>query len=173
MQSLFPFPASLPECPGELAHRLTRNQKVIGSNPVERTQIDLTEKMGFVQSIEFLKNVLKFAQQFSRPEKVWKMEIKSGKMAKRLDFFQSYMYNKCLICDFFFHFSQILFNLHLCSLFFSVLTYLITLSMEKEIVVLEKSLEKVLNFGFKNLYERCKKQLSHNIILFCCFYLSR
>ena len=23
------------------------------------------------------------------------MEIKSGKMAKRLDFFQSYMYNKC------------------------------------------------------------------------------
>ena len=30
---------------------------------------------------------------------------------------------------------------------------LITLSLEKEIIVLEKSLEKVLNFGSKNLYE--------------------
>ena len=31
-----------------------------------------------------------------------------------------------------------------------MITYLITLSLEKEIVVLEKSLEKVLNFGSKN-----------------------
>ena len=33
--------------------------------------------------------------------------------------------------------------------------YLIALSVEKESIVLEKSLEKVLNFGFKNLYELC------------------
>ena len=38
------------------------------------------------------------------------------------------------------------------SLFFD---YLITLSLEKESIVLEKSLEKVLNFGSKNLYELC------------------
>ena len=30
---------------------------------------------------------------------------------------------------------------------------LITLSLENEIIVLEKSLEKLLNFGSKNLYE--------------------
>ena len=33
------------------------------------------------------------------------------------------------------------------------ITYLITFNLEKEIIVLEKSLEKVLNFGSKNLYE--------------------
>ena len=33
--------------------------------------------------------------------------------------------------------------------------YLIILSLEKEIIVLEKSLEKVLKFGSKNLYEPC------------------
>ena len=33
------------------------------------------------------------------------------------------------------------------------ITYLITLSLEKEIIFLEKSPEKVLNFGSKNLYE--------------------
>ena len=32
---------------------------------------------------------------------------------------------------------------------------LMTLRLEKEIIVLEKSREKVLNFGFKNLYEPC------------------
>ena len=34
-----------------------------------------------------------------------------------------------------------------------LISYSITLSLEKEIIVLEKSLEKVLNFGSKNLYE--------------------
>ena len=33
------------------------------------------------------------------------------------------------------------------------MTYLITSSLEKEIIVFEKSLEKVLNFGSKSLYE--------------------
>ena len=45
----------------------------------------------------------------------------------------------------------------LCSYIFQGLCwsacYSITLSLEKEIIVLEKSLEKVLNFGSKNLYE--------------------
>ena len=34
-----------------------------------------------------------------------------------------------------------------------LITYLITLSLEKEIIVLEKSLEKVLSYRSKNLYE--------------------
>ena len=36
-----------------------------------------------------------------------------------------------------------------------MITYLITSSLEKEIIALEKSPEKVLNFGSKNLYEHC------------------
>ena len=43
-----------------------------------------------------------------------------------------------------------------CFLYFSrslLISYSITLSLEKEIIVLEKSVEKVLNFGSKNLYE--------------------
>ena len=36
-----------------------------------------------------------------------------------------------------------------------LITYLITSSLEKEIIALEKSPEKVLNFGSKNLYEHC------------------
>ena len=32
-----------------------------------------------------------------------------------------------------------------------------TLSMEKEIIVLEKVWKKVLNFGSKNLYEPCNQ----------------
>ena len=34
-----------------------------------------------------------------------------------------------------------------------LITYLITSSLEKEIIVFEKSLEKVLNFRSKSLYE--------------------
>ena len=34
-----------------------------------------------------------------------------------------------------------------------LITYLIILSLEKEIIVLEKGLEKVFNFGLKNLSE--------------------
>ena len=37
-----------------------------------------------------------------------------------------------------------------------LITYLITLSLEKEIInCLERSLEKALNSGFKNLYKSC------------------
>ena len=37
-------------------------------------------RSGFVQSLKLL-----FAQQFSRPGKVWKMEIKSEQMVKSVD----------------------------------------------------------------------------------------
>ena len=65
----------------------------------------------------------------------------------------------------YFRFGQILFNLvhilmahhekMLCSCILKsiLITYLITLSLEKEIVVLEKSLEKILSYRSKNLYE--------------------
>ena len=65
-----------------------------------------------------------------------------------------------------FFFGQILFNLtrtfeahhgeNLCFLSFlmsPLITYLIILCLEKEIIILEKSLQEVLNFGCKNLYE--------------------
>ena len=78
-------------------------------------------------------------------------------------FFQSY--HKCFISDYIFRFGQIVFTLartfavhpekNVGSTFLrSVLTtYLITTSLEKEIIVLEKSPEKVFNFGLKNLHE--------------------
>ena len=76
-----------------------------------------------------------------------------------------------------FHFGQILFNLartfaarheksfvppflKVCMLRSPLITYLITLSLEKKIVVLEKSLGKVLNFGTKNLYEPRNQYIS-------------
>ena len=67
--------------------------------------------------------------------------------------------------NFVFVFGQILFNLGLlllqCIMNKTLLlpflrpisvSYLITLSLEKEIIVLDKGLYKVLNFGSKNLY---------------------
>ena len=36
-----------------------------------------------------------------------------------------------------------------------LITYLISSNLKKEIIALEKSVEKVLNFGSKNLYEPC------------------
>ena len=127
-----------------------------------------TRNTRLVQSLEFLE-VLKFAQQFSRAgKKVWKMKIKSGKMVKSLEFvfflvFQSY--NKCFSSEMFsvlvksysispVRLQNTMQNALFLRFFMSLLiTYLLTLSLEKEIIVLEKSLEEVLNFGSKNLYE--------------------
>ena len=92
----------------------------------------------------------------------WK---KSGKqMVKSLEFFfQSY--GKCFRSETFsflvksYSFSCMFAAHHAKSFvwlrFFMspFITYLITFNLEKEIIVLEKSLEKVLNFGSKNLYE--------------------
>ena len=89
---------------------------------------------------------MKFAQRFPGLEKVWKMEITSGKMEF---FFESY--NECFTLNFFFRFGQILIDLarmfekkalfprFLRSL---LITNLITVSVEKESIVLKK----VLNF---------------------------
>ena len=61
----------------------------------------------FVQSFEFLKKVLKFATQFSRPGKV---EVNSGKMVKSLEFFSFSKLEQVLNKWIFFR-SQIPFNL--------------------------------------------------------------
>ena len=42
---------------------------------------------GFVHSLEFLKNSWNLPSNFPDPEKVWRMEVKSGKMVKSLEFF--------------------------------------------------------------------------------------
>ena len=92
------------------------------------------------------------------------MEIKSGKMVKSRFFFQSH--NKCFRSDTFFvlvesySISPVCLQRIMKKSFVPafrirslLITYLITLSLEKEIIVLEKSLEKVLNFGSKILFE--------------------
>ena len=88
--------------------------------------------------------------------------IKSGKMVKSLElFFESY--NK-FFRSFFFCFRRILFNLggrfavHYEKCFVPALLWSIdhlfnNFESGKKNIVLEKSLEKVLNFGSKNLYE--------------------
>ena len=102
---------------------------------------------------------MKFAQQFSRPGK--SLENKWEKVLSF--FFQSY--GKCFRSETFsvlvksYSFSRVFAAHHAKSFvwlhFFMspFITYLITFNLEKEIIVLEKSLEKVLNFGSKNLYE--------------------
>ena len=80
-----------------------------------------------------------------------------------MSFLESYN-NKCFTGESFFHAGQILFNLtcmfavhhgksFVPSFFESslLITYLITVNPEKEIIALEK----VLYFGSKNLYEPC------------------
>ena len=100
---------------------------------------------------------MKFAQQFCQS---WK---KSGKMVRSLEFF-SKLQQMLYKWKFFFILvkSYIISPLRLqCivkkALFLHFLrsvliTYLITLSLEKEFIVLERSLE-VLNFGSENLYK--------------------
>jgi len=115
---------------------------------------------------------------FSRLEKVWKIEVKSGKMVKSLEFFSFQSYNKCFISEIFFVLvksysisprlrlhrimKKALFLRFLRSL---SLAYLITLSPEKEIIVLEKSMEKVLNYRSKNLYEPWNKRHSRQAMV--------
>ena len=53
----------------------------------------------FVQRLEFLKKSL--PSNFSDLEKVWKREMKSGKMIKSLEFLFLQSYNKCFISEFF------------------------------------------------------------------------
>ena len=98
------------------------------------------------------------------------MEIKSGKTVKNLELFFFKVTTSAFRSEFLFQFGQILYSISpvrlqhtikkallLCFLRSLLITYLITLSLEKRniILVLEKSLEKALNFGSKNLNEPC------------------
>ena len=88
------------------------------------------------------------------------LEKKSGKMVNSLGFF---FFSKLqqVLYKWNFHFDQILFNLARtfavrCEKSFVLLiTYLITFSLEKEIIVWKKIWKKVWNFGSKNLHEPC------------------
>ena len=119
-------------------------------------------RSGFVQSLELL-----FPQQFSRPGKVWKMEIKSEQMVKSVDvFFFFKAITSALEVNFYFSLWSNLIQSRpfVCSapekscvssfLRSLLINYLITLSLKKRnIIVLGKSPENVLEFGSKNLYE--------------------
>ena len=89
-------------------------------------------------------------------------------MVRSLEFVFLQSYNMCFISNFF-CFGQILFNLaftftvHLEKDFIPAFPkvcidhLLDNLESGKKVIVLEKSLEKVLNFGSKNLYDPCTK----------------
>ena len=118
-------------------------------------------RSGFVQFSNYC-----LPSNFPDLEKDWKMEIKSGQMVKRIEFFFFFKATtSALEVNFCFSFWSNLIQSRpfVCSVpeksFVSsflrslLITYLITLSLKKEIIVLEKSLENVLDFGSKNLHE--------------------
>ena len=106
-----------------------------------------------------LVKILKFAQQFSRPGKSLENGDKVQKNGGKSWFFFTFQcYNKCFISEFFSFWSNLIQShpVHLQSIMKTLCScvFLRSLSsLEKEIIVLEKSLEKVLNFGSKNLYK--------------------
>ena len=124
-----------------------------------------------MQSLEFLKKSWKFAQQFSRLEKDWKMAIKSREMVKSLEVFSFQSYNKCFISEIFFFLvksysisprlrfqcimKRALFLRFLRSL---LLPYLITLVWRKKLLFWKKSMGQGLSYGSKNLYGPCNKR---------------
>ena len=125
----------------------------------------LSRKVAFVKRIDctyrsyhrvraeswILKKVLKFVQLFSRPGKSVE-EMKSGKSDKKSWVFFFQIYDKCFISEFFliqplpYVCSAPRKKLCSCVLRSLLITCLIALSLEKEIIVLEKVLEKVLKF---------------------------
>ena len=117
---------------------------------------------GFVQSLVFLKKSGTLPSNFPDLEKVWKIDIKSGKNRKKSWAFWQLQHLRYKWI--FFRVSQIVFNLactfaahrgesFVPAFFFFLFTCLITLSFEKEIIVWEKVWKKVVNFGSKNLYD--------------------
>ena len=113
-----------------------------------------------VQSLEFLERSWNF------PELK-----KSGKKVKSLEFFFFLFFFKATIKNCFrsevlsfwsisYSISPVCFQCTMKKVLFLrlrslLITYLLTLSLEKKITFLEKGLGKVLNFGSKNLYEPC------------------
>ena len=71
------------------------NREVQLNLPITISSVGLKDAKPIIRVRRVLnsRKSLKFAQQFSRPGKRLKVEIKSGEMVKSLDFFQSY--NKC------------------------------------------------------------------------------
>ena len=99
---------------------------------------------GFEKSLEFLKKKSwNLPRNFSDLEKVWKMEIKSGKVVKKSIFFSKLQQ----LAVFFFRFGSIS-PVRLHRIMKEAL-FLRLYWSQKEINILEKSPEKVLNFGSK------------------------
>ena len=139
---------------------------------------------GLVQSLEFLKkswNLSSYFQDLGKVGKRWSLE----KMIKSLEsFFQ--IYSKCFLSDFFFvffFFSNLIQPLpyvcsvprrKLCSCVLKSLlnTCLITLSLEKDIIVSKKVLEKVLHFESKNLCEPCYQLFAWHLFSVVFFFLN-
>ena len=125
------------------------------------------KKIGFIQSVEFFKNRGICP---SNRWKVWKIEKEMVK-----SFFESYI--KCFTSEIFFLLVKI-YSISLVHLQCIVgkalvllfkrsilLTSLINLSLEKEITVFVwRSVEKILNFGSKNLYKPSKRRLSYKVM---------
>ena len=91
---------------------------------------------------------LEIRSNFPDLEKVWKMEIKSEKMLKSLEFF-SKLRQQVLYKWIFFSFWS---NLIQSCLYISCL---FEASIDHLLILITLSLEKVLNFGSKKLNERC------------------
>ena len=111
-------------------------------------KIPLDNETVLLQSLEFLKKSWNLPSNFPDLEKVWKIEIKSWKMVKSLEFGKL---QQVLYSEFFLSCSS---WKKLRSCIFSrspLITYLMTLSLEN--YCFGKSLETVLNFGSKNLYK--------------------
>ena len=87
-------------------------------------------------------------------------------------------YNKCYMCFFLFFvllkpysISPICLQCIMKKALFILITYLMTLSLEKEIIGLEKSVEKVLKFGSKNLREPCVMQWERHAKRPCVLFI--
>ena len=91
---------------------------------------------GFLPSLEFLKKSWKMSSNFPGLEKVWKIKHKSGKMVKSLEFFFKATTSRLCMFYYFLFWSNLI-QKRLCSCVV-LMTYLITLSLEKEIIVLVK-----------------------------------
>ena len=134
---------------------------------------------GFIQSW-ILEKVLKFAQQFFRPGKSLENRDKVWKNSKKSEFFprgqipfnlaHAKTFNHRMRISFIILYVRIAPWLPcICSASWKkfdscvslLTTYLLTLSLEKIKHCFGKSLEKVLNFGSKNLYEPCTPFLYH------------
>ena len=132
-------------------------------------------KTGSVQSLEFLKKSWNLPCNFLDLEKVWKIEIKSSKKIKfffqattsalQVKFFSCWSnhFQSCLyVC------SVSLIKLCSCSFLKVSFAHLFdNCESGKRSYCFGKSLEKIWNFGSKNLFKPWKERLSYN-----CHYLT-